>query len=194
MEIRTLHLGPLETNCYIVSGTPGRCAVIDPGGDGETLLEKLAAWGLTPEAVLLTHRHFDHVGAADTVARRFACPIYLHAADRDIHFPMLFGKVGDSLPVAEGDCLEVAGLRFTVLHTPGHSEGSVCLRCGDALFSGDTLFAGSCGRVDFPGSSKTAMRASLKRLATLSEDLRVFPGHGGATTLLREKETNPYLL
>lgn len=193
MEIYTLPLGQLEANCYIVSGQPGRCAVIDPGGDAEKLFERLAAWGLIPEAVLLTHRHFDHVGAADAVAQRFACPIYLHAGDAAFSFPMLFGRVGESLPMDEGDNLSIAGLTFTVLHTPGHSAGSVCLLCENALFTGDTLFAGGCGRVDFPGSAPRDMRASLRRLAAIPENYAIYPGHGESSTLAEERTSNPYL-
>ena len=148
--------------------------------------------------ILLTHGHYDHTGAVGELQAKWPeTPVYLNR--RDVYadactqqlFPLLSGDVRD---YDEGDTVAVGGLTVTVLATPGHSEGSVTLRCQDALFCGDTLFAGSCGRTDFPGGSMEKMMASLRRLGQLEGDLRVLPGHMEASTLDRERRWNPYLL
>ena len=192
MKITTIPLGMLGTNCYILS-EGNRCLVIDPGDEPRRVLSFLEDQGLTLEAILLTHGHFDHVGAvkdlaADTDGRVFLC-------EEDLKLPhtMTAGTLYHTDFYGEGDQLTLAGMTFEVLHTPGHTPGSVCLRFGTHLFSGDTLFAGSCGRTDFPGSEPAAMVRSLKRLSQLEDGLNVYPGHGESTTIGEEKRYNPYL-
>ena len=194
LEVKSLTLGAYQTNCYIIrDNASSRCCLIDPGYDADTVLDKLTELGLTVEAILLTHGHFDHVGAVREIAADTGCKVYLCAEDLSLPPQLTAGKLYYTDTYGEGTKLHLAGLEMTVLHTPGHTPGSVCLLIDDAMFSGDTLFAGSCGRTDFPGGSDAAMGASLRRLAGLSTDYRVYPGHGMDTTLAEEKRYNPYL-
>lgn len=197
MKIRSLCVGAIGTNCYILEDEASRrAAVIDPGGDGPEILAALG--GLEVGYILLTHGHYDHTGAVAEVAEAFPrAAVYIHEGDFHGVDPSLF-PLETELPdgvtfYGEGDRLPLGGLTVEVLHTPGHSEGSVTLRCGDALFCGDTLFAGSCGRTDFPGGDMGKMLASLRRLGELKGDLAVLPGHMDSSTLERERQTNPYL-
>ena len=199
MKVLALPVGQLETNCYLLCDVERKlCAVIDPGADADVILENVRENGCDICAILLTHGHYDHTGAVGELQAKWPeTPVYLNR--RDVYadactqqlFPLLSGDVRD---YDEGDTVAVGGLTVTVLATPGHSEGSVTLRCQDALFCGDTLFAGSCGRTDFPGGSMEKMMASLRRLGQLEGDLRVLPGHMEASTLDRERRWNPYLL
>ena len=191
MNITILQLGALQTNCYIVSdGTV--CAVVDPGDSGDRVADWLESQGLTPQCILLTHGHFDHVGGAAALQRRYPdLEIYVHEADTRLTANLSRGLVWTK-HYGEGDTVTVGAMTFRVLDTPGHTPGSVCLQCGEVLFSGDTLFAGSCGRTDFPKGSHSRMKQSLARLAALEGDYRVLPGHGGETTLERERKYNPY--
>lgn len=192
MTITTVPLGLYQTNCYILA-EGDRCLVIDPGEEAEKLLALLQRQNLTVEAVLLTHGHFDHVGAVKTLAAETDCRVFLHEEELTLPAAMTAGKLYYTDLYKEGDRLTLAGMTFEVLHTPGHTPGSVCLRFDQHLFSGDTLFAGSCGRTDFPGSSPAAMVRSLSRLSKLEDDLKVYPGHGEDTTIGEEKRYNPYL-
>ena len=192
MTITTLPLGMLQTNCYIL--TEGdRCLVIDPGDEPEKVLACLENHGLILEAVLLTHGHFDHVGAVKALAADTDCRVFLCEQDLTLPGAMTAGPLYYTDFYTEGDRLTLAGMTFEVLHTPGHTPGSVCLRFAEHLFSGDTLFAGSCGRTDFPGSNPADMIRSLNRLSQLEENLKVYPGHGGSTTIGEEKRYNPFL-
>lgn len=195
MKIRKIPVGMLQENCYFVSDENGETAVIDPGDEADRLLGLLQSGGLTPRCILLTHGHFDHVGAAAALAERYHCPAYLHEADRALPARLTGGALPQTRALREGDELAVGALRFRVLETPGHSAGSVSLLCGDALFSGDTIFAGgSWGRTDFPGGSEPALRASLRRLAALPPQTRVFPGHGPETTIAAERACDPFMM
>lgn len=191
MTVRVLPLGDYQTNCYLVSDKNGDTAVIDPGYAPEKILSEAAAQHLTVRAVLLTHGHFDHVGGVKAIAEAAQCPVYVHEKERFLP-PWLRQGLFYTDFYGEGDEIRVGNLTFSVMETPGHTGGSVCLRCGDALFSGDTLFAGSCGRTDLGGDGGQ-LRESLGRLSALSESLTVYPGHGESTSLLREKQRNPYL-
>ena len=192
MKITTIPLGLYQTNCYILA-QGDRCLVIDPGDEAEKVLAFLKQKELALEAILLTHGHFDHVGAVKNLAAETECRVFLCQEDLALPGAMTAGPLFYTDFYKEGDRLTLAGMDFEVLHTPGHTPGSVCLRFGDHLFSGDTLFAGSCGRTDFPGSSPAAMGRSLSRLSQLEEQLKIYPGHGGATTIGEEKRYNPYL-
>lgn len=193
MKLTSLTVGSIGTNCYIVYDEATKAAVvIDPSDDAALVLARIEALGLEPRAILLTHGHFDHGGDVESLLQRQNVPVYLHPADRRLPSWLTHGLRADR-ELADGQVLDFDGLRFRVLHTPGHTPGGVCLLCGDMLFAGDTLFAGSCGRTDLPGGDWEQMRASLRRLAALEGDYKVFPGHGEATTLAVERESNPYM-
>lgn len=194
MEIIPLALGDYMTNCYILrQETSKECCILDPGYEAGRILSLLEEKQLTPEAILLTHGHFDHVGAVKDLAAETDCEVYISAADLSLPPMITNGPLYYTNTYPESGSLTIAGLSFRVIPTPGHTPGSVCLMVEDALFSGDTLFAGSCGRTDLLGGSWGSISASLKKLAALPGDYRVFPGHGAATTLEYERRCNPYL-
>ena len=195
MKIITLVLGPLETNCYLVSDErSGLCAVIDPATRSAKILETVQAQGWRVGCILLTHAHFDHTGALKSLHAALPdVPVYVHAQDTDNNTNMSNGNLVYTNTYADGDVVSCSELAFRVLHTPGHTPGSVCLQCENALFTGDTLFAGSYGRTDFIGGDEAAMRLSLARLGRLEGDYTVLPGHGESSTLDYERRTNPYL-
>ena len=195
MKIITLVLGPLETNCYLVSDEKsGLCAVIDPATRSAKILETVQAHGWRVGCILLTHAHFDHTGALKSLHAALPdVPIYVHALDADNNTNMSNGNLVYTDTYADGGIVSCGGLTFRVLHTPGHTPGSVCLQCEGTLFTGDTLFAGSYGRTDFIGGDESAMRASLARLGHLEGDCTVLPGHVEDSTLDYERRTNPYL-
>ena len=194
--IDTLPLGDYQTNCYIVRREDSRKALIlDPGYEPESILSFLAEHQLTPEAILLTHGHFDHVGAVYAVAEETGAVTYMNKKD-DARYAgnpfMAFRLPENGRFYDEGDVVELDSLRFEVFATPGHTPGGVSLRCQDALFTGDTLFCGSCGRTDFPGGDMDEELKSLKKLCLLEGDYEVYPGHMDQTTLERERQFNYY--
>ena len=194
LHIETMPLGAYQTNCYIVWGEGSDdCIVIDPGYSPEQVMLEAEDLGKTISAILLTHGHFDHVGGVRGIAERLGCPVYLHEAELSQPEQMTAGPLHYTCTYGEGDTLHLAGLTIRVLHTPGHTPGSVCLLAGSTLFAGDTLFQSSIGRTDFPGGSFAQMQKSLGRLKALPGDFRVLPGHGPETTLDEERKYNPYL-
>ena len=194
MKVYALPLGDYQTNCYIVHEDDSKaCLLIDPGYQSEDILDVCRKKGLEITAILLTHGHFDHVGAVKELAAETGCDVYLHEADLSMPPMMTAGKLYYTHTYNEGDDVTIAGLPVTVMHTPGHTPGSVCLKIENHLFSGDTLFAGSCGRTDLPGGSWKTIQQSLARLATLEGNFWVHPGHGESTTLAQEKKYNPYM-
>ena len=194
IEIHVLPLGDYQTNCYLIREEGSdTCCILDPGFTPESVMAFLREHSMTPEAILLTHGHFDHVGGVRELVAEYGCPVYLCTEDCAMPPMLTAGPLYYTHAYREGDTLHLAGLTLQVLQTPGHTPGSVCLLCQDALFSGDTLFAGSCGRTDLPGGSAPQIRRSQARLAALPGDFRVFPGHGPATTLSEERQCNPFL-
>ena len=198
MKIIRKVLGELETNCYLLlDETTREAAVIDPADGAETLRDALRDEGATLRYILLTHGHRDHTLAAPKLHALFPdAAVYIHPADKNgagiYRYPPA-ELIPDIRYYDDGDTLPLGTLTVEVLHTPGHTGGSVCLRCGEALFTGDTLFAGSIGRLDLPGATPETMPRSLARLAALDGDRDVYPGHMEPTTLARERQWNPYL-
>lgn len=194
LKVHALSLGAYQTNCYIIHDENSKaCCVIDPGYTPEAVLEKLDSLGLTLEAILLTHGHFDHVGGVKELAAETGCDVYIHPEELSMPPMMTAGPLYYTKTYTEGTRLHLAGLDITVLHTPGHTPGSVCLLVDTTIFSGDTLFEDSCGRTDLPGGDWATILKSLKRLAALEGHFWVLPGHGGSTTLQHEKKYNPYM-
>ena len=194
LKIHTLPLGSYQTNCYIIHEENSKtCCVIDPGYTPEVVLDKAEDLGLTVEAILLTHGHFDHVGGVKQIAAETGCHVYLCAEDLSMPPMMTAGPLYYTKTYGEGSQLHLAGLDISVLHTPGHTPGSVCLITDGTMFSGDTLFCGSCGRTDLPCGSWEELTVSLSRLKALAGDFTVYPGHGGATRLSAERSYNPFM-
>lgn len=205
MRLKRMVVGPFGTNCYLVGAedTP-EVLVVDPGAEPDRIADALEAEGLRVALILSTHGHVDHTAGVARLKERTGAPYALHPKD----IPFLRQKeLADLVPIPGfreppdpdlhlkgGDTLEVAGLSFLVLETPGHSPGSVCLYGHGLLFSGDTLFQGSIGRYDLPGSSGAQLRTSLLKLVGLPDELRVLPGHGPETVLGEEKRMNPFLV
>jgi glyoxylase-like metal-dependent hydrolase (beta-lactamase superfamily II) len=199
-------VGPLACNCYIVGDPKTREAiVIDPGGDAADLMTVIETRQLTITAIVATHAHFDHVLAAEEIRAGTGAPFYLHDDDRPVlEWLQESGRMflGVELPpppeidsaAAEGDRLKAGAVELQVIHTPGHSPGSISLLGTDVLFSGDTLFAGSVGRTDLPGGNGRALIAAIKdKFFGLDEATPVYPGHGPPTTIGAEKADNPFV-
>lgn len=203
-RVHAMEVGPLAVNAFIVEDPVDQKAlVIDPGGDGEALLAEIGRLGLTVEKILLTHGHFDHVGAVGLLRERTGAPVYVHADDVERMLGarrqgMLFGLSIQAPPkpdrlVADGDIVAFGSRTFRVAHTPGHTPGCVCYITGGMAFVGDLIFAGSIGRTDLPGGSYDTLIESVRnRIFTLPEETLLFPGHGPATTVGEEKRSNPF--
>ncbi len=194
---------PFDTNCWLLAADGSdEAVVVDPGFSPHVVRRMLEAAGKRPAAVLATHGHFDHIGSAAQLCGD-ELPLYIHEADElALTDPAAWGSgfptppvpVKDVRTVVEGDVLEFAGFRIEVLHTAGHTPGSVCFHTDAFLVSGDLVFRGAIGRSDFPNSSPADMERSLRRFLTLPDELPVYPGHGSNTTVGLERRTNPFLL
>ena len=197
MLIKTIPVGNLEANCYIVSdGTSPDCAIIDPGDDSNTILDYIEENKLRAKAILITHGHFDHTTAAAAVQEETGAPIWISGKDILESGSRGFYKFSPKASVntwGEGTIVTIGSMKFTVMETPGHSPGSVTLVCENALFTGDTLFRDSCGRTDLPGGSMEILMDSLRKLAALPGDYEVYPGHMDPTSLDRERNFNYYV-
>lgn len=203
-RVRSRAVGPIRSNSYLLfDPEAGEGVIIDAGDEAHAILGMLSP-GIRVRYIVATHGHFDHVSAIDEVREALGARFYIHEAEKEILelTPQLSLRwVGVSYQAPEpdgflhdGDIIDVGGMRVRVIHTPGHSPGSICLYVDDVLFSGDTLFAGSVGRTDAPGGSMEILAASIReRLYVLDDDVTVYPGHGPPTTIGVEKRTNPFV-
>ena len=196
MDIQTVKVGILQTNCYILS-INDQVIVVDPGAKAERILNAIGQRKMG--AILLTHAHFDHIGALNDLMTNFTCPIYLHEDDEPLlinpelnySFPKRF--VVDAKTIHYPNILQIGEFKFEVIETPGHTEGSVCLIIENSMFSGDTLFMQSVGRTDLKTGNPSKMKQSLRKLKALDQDYDIYPGHDDHTTLNKEKAHNIYL-
>ena len=197
MEIKYLTVGPIETNCYILCDEKNKiCAVIDPGAESGHIIRAVESTDCTPEMIFLTHGHYDHTGAVDDLRQRWPdLRVYLNQRDQkaQIMAPSIFPAVADTIDYGENDKMKLGDLEIDILYTPGHSKGSVILKCQNALFTGDTMFAGDCGRTDLYGGDMGEMLASLRRIGRLDGDYLILPGHGETSNLDHEKMYNQWL-
>ena len=200
MYFDTIEAAPLMTNCYLIGDEKAKaCAVVDPGGSPEKVIAMIERSNMEIKMILLTHGHYDHIGAVDALLEKWpGLPVYIHPADlcpaestRERY--RMPDKGASQRTYGDGDVLELGELRIHVLHTPGHSPGSVVLLVEDVMLAGYTLFAGSCGRWDLPGGDGDALMASLARLGALEGNYKVCPGHGHASLLDREREYNQFM-
>lgn len=202
MKIFTLDVGYLGTDCYAVTNDK-EAVLIDPGDGFAKISAFLQKENLTLKAVFLTHGHFDHIGAVNALKEKYEAPVYIHKADYEMaKNPVLNSSYDFGGPeifcdpdkfYEDGEKINLLGETFEIIHTPGHTEGGVCIKVSDSIFTGDTLFYGSIGRTDLYKGDYDTLMNSLKKLMALPGDYKVFPGHGEATTLSYEKKTNPFL-
>lgn len=208
LNVHSLPLGPVQANCYIAMNERKESLIVDPGGEGEKLVRKISTLGAKPKAILLTHAHFDHIEAVDLIRERYGIPVWIHEREANwLTDPMLNGskkyidlpdisiRKADNLFRKEGK-LELEGFKFDLLHTPGHSPGSVSFYFPEDKIAivGDTLFQGGIGRTDLvQGDSDQLMNSITRKLLTLSNDTIIYPGHGPWTTPMEEKSSNPFL-
>jgi glyoxylase-like metal-dependent hydrolase (beta-lactamase superfamily II) len=204
LVITSYTVGAFEENCYlVVDEDAGRAALVDPGAEGERLVDAVRESGAQLDAIWLTHAHVDHVGGIAAVRRVWDVPIYLHPADEILYRnaarqAAAYGLPFDDPPaadrqLADGDTVRVGTLAFEVMHTPGHAPGLVVFHGHGVAFAGDLIFAGSIGRTDLPLSNPAHMQLSLARAATLPPETVLYPGHGPATTMAAELRSNPFL-
>lgn len=179
---------PLYTNCFLLVGDKGHAVAVDPAADAARFTEALEQEGGTLTHIFLTHGHHDHIGSVEPLRAKYGAKVYIAKPDAD-----QFGIKADEF-FTDGQELAVDDMSFKVITTPGHTPGSVCIACGDLLFTGDTLFAGDIGRTDFPGGSMEQMKKSLAKLRDgIAEDLQVLPGHEEFSSMDNEKKNNPYM-
>lgn len=206
MILQRLTVGPLRENVYIVGDEATKeCMVVDPGDEGNKILEEIERLGLKASLIVITHGHVDHIGAIALVKERTGAKYAIHPADLPFvknarhsaiisMFPDFRDLPEPDIQIKDGDALTIGLLKFTILATPGHTPGSVCIHGEGVVFTGDTLFRASIGRYDFPGGDgRKLLNSIFSKLLTLADDTRVLPGHGPESTIGWEKQNNPFL-
>ncbi|HZJ76104.1 MAG TPA: MBL fold metallo-hydrolase [Oscillospiraceae bacterium] len=209
MFVERIPAGIYAVNCYVLwDKATNKATVIDPGGDVDRIIKMLEDNNLELEYIILTHAHVDHIGGVQELKDRMSVFVYMH---KDDLYMLMNGVANQSValggPIVEaeadefvkfvedGDVLELGESELSIIHTPGHTEGGICIQAGDFVFTGDTLFASSIGRSDLEGGNEKKLMDSLKnKVLTLDDDLKVLPGHGPATTIGIEKDTNPFVI
>jgi len=198
-------VGPLETNCFLVySENNSECVIVDPGAEPDKIIKGVREYKLKPVMIVNTHGHVDHVGANKAVKEEFDIPLYIHKSDLKLlksamqsAFGLMIGAQKSPPPdgfLKEGDTIELGGSHLEVLHTPGHSPGSISLLGDGFILSGDILFRGGVGRTDLPGGSWEKLKESIKnKIFSLPANTLVLPGHGPSTNVGFEKDSNPFL-
>lgn len=206
MIFERIPVGSIEANCYIIGCLETRlAAVVDPGDEGRRILSHVQKHGLRVSYIINTHGHLDHIGANGAVKEATGAPLLVHPGDAAmltdpaLNFSKFMGRPIAGPPadrlIDDGEVLEVGSLHVQVIHTPGHTPGGICLLVGDRLITGDTLFAGSIGRTDFPGGSfETLIKSIKEKLLILPGETAVYPGHGEESTIGEEREGNPFLV
>lgn len=203
MKVTKLTVGELEENCFIITAPDSTAIVIDPGAEGEVIAAEIESRGLSLRKILLTHGHFDHIGAAAWLKERYGAQVYVSRpdevmlSDREKSGALIapyipFHPVEADGRVRDGDTICEGSMRIKVMETPGHSAGSVCYIVNGCIFVGDTVFRGSVGRTDLYSGDPRQLSESLKKLASLDEDYKLYCGHGADTTLEAEKKFNPF--
>jgi len=204
VDVQTLTVGAFQENCYlVVDRRSGRAVIVDPGGEGERLVEAVAKSGATLEAVWITHAHVDHVGAVASIKQRWDVPVYLHPLDRRLYEAagrqaQVYGLQFEEPPppdreFTDGQRLKIGDVELSVMHAPGHSPGHVVIHGDGIALVGDCLFAGSIGRTDLPFSDPPQLAATLEKISALPPETVVYPGHGMDTTIGEERRSNPFL-
>lgn len=186
--LKKMAVGQLQANCYILGCDKSKVGVvIDPGGDVPDIVKVVSKAGLKIEKIILTHGHFDHSDGADELRDITKAPVLIHSKDAP---SLSFSPDGD---LDDGQKIDIGSYHLSVIHTPGHSPGGVCLHAPGVVFTGDTLFAGSIGRTDFPGGDYDSLiQGVINKVFPLGDDLRIYPGHGPASTIGQERLTNPF--
>ena len=204
VDVQTLTVGAFQENCYlVVDRRSGRAVIVDPGGEGERLVEAVDKSGATLEAVWITHAHVDHVGAVASIKQRWDVPVYLHPLDRRLYEAagrqaQVYGLQFEEPPppdreFTDGQRLKIGDVELSVMHAPGHSPGHVVIHGDGIALVGDCLFAGSIGRTDLPFSDPPQLAATLEKISALPPETVVYPGHGMDTTIGEERRSNPFL-
>ena len=205
MKVEKLVVGEMQANCYLVWDEQSKEAVvIDPGGDPDTIIDAISRNSLKVIHIINTHGHVDHVEANDLIRQKTGATLLIHSADvsllqdLELNLSQALGRGKNFLPptkaLEDKDKLKLNGFELEVLHTPGHTPGSICLYGDKSLFSGDTLFAGGVGRTDLPGGNFRQLKDSLEhKILKLSDEVVVYPGHGPNTTIGKERRDNPFL-
>jgi glyoxylase-like metal-dependent hydrolase (beta-lactamase superfamily II) len=201
MIIKKLVVGPLENNCFVIADEKSKeCFVVDPGDEPDRIIDFINENNMKVKYIICTHAHFDHVGAVSEIKKETEAKLVIHGYDLNIYHSSrdhaaLWGFEIDPLPepdlfASEGEVLRIGGLRFEIIHTPGHSPGGICIYGEGILITGDTLFAGSVGRTDLPGGDVESLKQSFIRLMALSDTVKVLPGHGPESTIGKERADN----